>query len=78
MVHAALSNSILFYRKGAVWKEIRSAAAKQVIPRRVYNFVEPLAIIAEEFLAHLESILDESGNIQDIRPELHKWAFQGT
>ena len=48
-----------------------------MIPRRVANFVEPLAIVAEELLSHLESIQDESGNVQDIGPELYKWAFQG-
>ena len=41
------------------------------------NFVEPLAVIAEELLTHLKSIQDESGNIRDIGPELYKWAFQG-
>ena len=41
------------------------------------NFVEPLSDIAVKLLSHLESIGDESG-VQDIRPELHKWAFQGT
>ena len=71
-----IRNSII-YRKGEVWKKIRSAAAKQVVPRRVANFVEPLSIVAEELLSHLESIQDESGVVQDITPELSKWAFHG-
>ena len=60
-----------------MWKKTRSNAAKQVVPRRVANFVEPLSIIAEELLSHLESIQDESGNVQDIGDELLKWGFQG-
>ena len=47
------------------------------MPRRVGNFVEPLCDIAEEFLSHLETIQDQAGNIQDIAPEMNKWAFQG-
>ncbi len=58
-----------------VWKKIRSSASKQVVPRRVGNFVEPLCDIADELLEHLESTRKESGN--DIRPEVNKWAFQG-
>ena len=67
-----------FNSGGEVWKKIRSTASKQVIPRRVGNFVEPLSDIADEFLAHLESIKDEFGNVDDIRPELSKWSFQGS
>ena len=48
-----------------------------MVPRRVGNFVEPLCDIAEELLSHLETIQDEAGNIQDITPEMNKWAFQG-
>ncbi len=58
-----------------MWKKIRSSASKQVVPRRVGNFVEPLCDIADELLEHLESTRIESGN--DIRPEVNKWAFQG-
>ena len=39
--------------------------------------MEPLCDIAEDLLSHLESIQDEAGNIQDITPEMNKWAFQG-
>ena len=41
------------------------------------NFVEPLSIIADNLLSHLESIQDKSGVVQDIAPECLKWAFQG-
>ena len=61
-----------------MWKKTRSNATKQVVPRRVGNFVEPLSVIAEELLSHLEAIKDESGAVQDIVPEIAKWAFQGT
>ena len=64
-------------RKGEEWKKIRSGAAKQVVPRRVYNFVEPLSVIAEELMCHMGSLKDESGNVHDIRHEVLKWAFQG-
>ncbi len=70
-----IAKHFLFYSNGEVWKEIRSSASKQVVPRRVGNFVEPLCDIADELLEHLESTRKESGN--DIRPEVNKWAFQG-
>ena len=41
------------------------------------NFVGPLSDIADELLAHLDTIKDKSGNVLDMRPELNKWAFQG-
>ena len=63
--------------QGEEWRKIRSNATKQVIPRRVANFVEPLSVIAEELLSHLEALQDEGGNVQDVSPELSKWAFQG-
>ena len=60
-----------------MWKKTRSNAAKQVVPRRVGNFVQPLSVIADELLSHLEKVKDESGTVQDITPELQNWAFQG-
>ena len=63
--------------RGEEWRKIRSNATKQVIPRRVANFVEPLSVIAEELLSHLEALQDEGGNVKDVSPELNKWAFQG-
>ena len=64
-------------RKGELWKTSRSNAAKQVVPRRVGNFVEPLSVFADELLSHLEKVKDESGTVQNIGQELSKWAFQG-
>ena len=69
--------SFMVCRKGEVWKSSRSKAAKQIVPRRVANFVEPLCVIAEDFLSHLETLQDESGNVQGVDAELFKWAFQG-
>ena len=67
----------LHARAGEVWKKTRSSAAKQIIPRRVGNFVEPLCEITEDFLDHLETKMDDSGNVADMPPEINKWAFQG-
>lgn len=48
------------------------------MPRRVGNFADPLCDIVDEFLSHLnKNIMDGSGNVSDIVPELAKWAFQG-
>lgn len=66
-----------FYSIGELWKRYRSNASRQVVPRRVANFVEPLCVIAEGLLSHLETLQDEDGNVQDITPEMYKWAFQG-
>ena len=58
------------------WKRIRSSASKQVVPRRVGRFVSPMCDIADDFITHLEEIMDEDGNISDIPPEVSKWTFQ--
>ncbi len=72
------SHAFLLSRNGEVWKKTRSNAAKQVVPRRVGNFVEPLCVVADQLLSHLETLQDESGNVEDIRSDLYKWAFQGS
>ena len=71
------SKTFYLFSKDEEWKQARSNAAKQVVPRRVGNFVEPLCDIAEELLSHLETIQDEAGNIQDVSTEISKWTFQG-
>ena len=73
-----LAPIVALCRKGKEWKRTRSNASKQVVPRRVGNFVEPLSVIANELLSYLEAIKDESGTVADITPECLKWAFQGT
>ena len=39
------------------------------------TYVEPLCVIAEDFLSHLETLQDKAGNVKDITPEIRKWAF---
>ena len=36
----------------------------------------PMCDIADNFITHLEGIMDEDGNISDITPEVSKWTFQ--
>lgn len=75
--HIVVPNNYCLCSTGEEWKKTRSNAAKQVVPRRVGSFVEPLSVIAEELLSHFETLQDEAGNVQDIRDEMYKWAFQG-
>ena len=65
------------HRDGAEWKRIRSAAAKQVIPRRVGNFVSPLNEIADDFLQYVAGIRNKEGYVEDIKIVMDKFAFQG-
>ncbi len=58
------------------WKRLRSLASKQIAPRRVRNFVDPMCDIVDDFIGHLEGIMDDQGNIADIPPEVSKWTFQ--
>ena len=64
------------YRSDAEWKRTRNAASKQVVPRRVGNFVTPMCDIADNFITHLEGVMEEDGNISNIPPEVPKWMFQ--
>ena len=75
--HCSPDHGNLCFRNGAIWKSGRVNASKQIVPRRVANFVEPLCVIAENLLSHLETLQDEAGNVKDITPEMYKWAFQG-
>ena len=64
-------------RDGPEWKKIRSAAAKQIMPRRVNNFITPLNEIADEFLQHVARIRNKEGYVEGIQTAVEKWAFQG-
>ena len=55
---------------------IRSAARKQESPRRVSTLTEPLCVVADNLLGHLRDSYKD-GDIEDIRPAMTKWAFQG-
>ena len=46
------------------------------MPRRVANFVTPMCDIIDNFITHLEGVMDEDGNISNITPEVSKWTFQ--
>ena len=65
------------YRYGPEWKRIRSAAAKQVVPRRVGNFTAPLNEINDELLQYVARIRNKDGYVENIGSVLDMWAFQG-
>ena len=67
---------LLLFRGDEEWKKIRTSASKQVVPRRVGNFVSPMCDIADDFIDHLEKVMDEHGDISDMLPEVAKWTFQ--
>ena len=61
---------------GEEWKRIRSAAKKQIIPRRVGNFTPTLSNFAEQFGNHLYSIRSPEGYVMDVQAQVMKYAFQ--
>lgn len=63
--------------KGDEWKRIRSASNKQILPRRVANFVPPLCDIADALMEQLKKQRDEEETISDVRDFITKWSFQG-
>ena len=63
--------------KGEEWKKIRSAASKQVIPRRVANFTAPLSVVSDNLAEQFEIHKDQDAYISDIRDFMARWAFQG-
>ena len=62
---------------GEEWKRIRSAAKKQIIPRRVGNFAPTLSKFADQFGNHLYSIRNPEGYVTDVQAQTMKYAFQG-
>lgn len=66
----------MFFSYGPEWKRIRSAAAKQVVPRRVGNFTTPLNEI-NELLQYVARIRNKDGYVENIGSVLDMWAFQG-
>lgn len=67
----------LVFSSGKNWKRLRSAIAKQVIPRRLSNFTSALYSVADDLCDHLASSRSQEGEIADIWPSMQNWALKG-
>ena len=65
------------FSEGEEWKRIRSAAKKQIIPRRVGNFAPTLSKFAEQFGNHLYSIRNPEGYVMDVQTQVNNYTLQG-
>ena len=68
---------LFFYSEGEEWKRIRSAAKKQIIPRRVGNFAPTLSKFADQFANHLYSIRNPEGYVTDVQAQVNNYTLQG-
>ena len=50
---------------------IQASGAKEIL-----NFITSICDIADNFITHLEGVMDEDGNISNITPEVSKWTFE--
>ena len=62
---------------GEEWKRIRSAASKQIVPRRVANYAPGLCEIGDSFVEYIRHKRGPDGYVEDVHSANVKWAFQG-
>ena len=60
------------------WKRLRSAMTKQVTPRRVTHFTEPLSLVSDSLCEHIRNTRDANGWMTDIWRPMQNWALRGT
>ena len=59
------------------WKRLRSAMTKQVTPRRVTHFIEPLSLVSDSLCEHIRNTRDANGWMTDIAHPMQNWAARG-
>ena len=59
------------------WKRLRSAMTKQVTPRRVTHFTEPLSLVSDSLCEHIRITRDANGWMTDIAHPMQNWATRG-
>ena len=59
---------------GENWRRLRTAMAKQVIPRRLANFTSALYSVSDDLCSHLTSIRNQDGVVANIWPSMQNWA----
>ena len=62
---------------GHEWKQIRSSASKQIVPRRVANYAPGLCEIGGDLVDYIKHKREPDGYVEDVSSALMKWAFQG-
>ena len=60
------------------WKRLRSAMTKQVTPRRLTHFTEPLSAVSDSLCDHMINTIDSEGWVSDIWQPMQRWAMKGT
>ena len=60
------------------WKRLRSAMTKQVTPRRLTHFTEPLSAVSDSLCDHMINTRDSEGWVSDIWQPMQRWALKGT
>ena len=60
------------------WKRLRSAMTKQVTPRRITHFTEPLSLVSDSLCEHIRNTRDANGWMTDIWRPMQNWALRGT
>ncbi len=59
------------------WKRLRSAMTKQVTPRRVTHFTQPLCTVADSLCEHIKNTRDANGWMEDMWRPMLNWAMSG-
>ena len=59
------------------WKKLQSAMRKQVTPRRVTQFTQPLCTVADSLCEYIKNTRDSNGWMEDIWRPMQNWALKG-
>ena len=67
----------MIFSSGAEWRRLRSALSKQIIPRRVANFIPSFYAVSDALCIHLANQRNEADWVDDVHDILGKWALKG-
>ena len=72
-----IESILISHSKGEEWKQLRSSASKQIVPRRVANYAPGLCEVGDGFVEYIRCKRGSDGYLEDVCSALMKCAFQG-
>ncbi|XP_071958319.1 1,25-dihydroxyvitamin D(3) 24-hydroxylase, mitochondrial-like [Antedon mediterranea] len=65
--------------EGKKWLELRRPMAKTIMnPKSVNSFIPVINKVANDFVTHMNTVIDDNGEIEGFENEIYKWALENS
>ena len=71
-----ISNGLAF-STGAAWRKLRSTMSRQIVPRKIANYIPGLCKVSEDLCDHLAAQRNTDGWVDDVFDATGKWSLKG-